>query len=202
LANSGKLCEISRVRQSYTGPFMQKPNSSTGLLIVLELGAEWPSALLAELSAARPLGARRVFAQQESEPPAAFAARLSEQLDGLFARGTSLGATVVACSERLDQAARGARAELGRTVASVMARGAGGPLLLTACDRNEGRSRATLLALESELIAEWRSAAIETKLRFAGDAASPVTSSVVPAKAEAKTRRARGAGKDGARRVA
>ena len=48
---------------------MQKQVSSNGLLIVVELGAEWPSALQAELA----VPARRVFAQEESESCAAFA---------------------------------------------------------------------------------------------------------------------------------
>jgi hypothetical protein len=75
-----------------------------------------------------------------------------------------------------------------------MAGGTGGRLLLTASDRNQGRSRAALTALESELRAEWQSAAIELKLRFANDAATPLTV------AQPKARR--GSGKDRARRVA
>jgi hypothetical protein len=179
---------------------MQKPTSSAGLLIVVELGAEWPSVVHAELSSAAPSGARRVFAQEESESPAAFAARVGAHLDGLSARGASLGSAVIACSERLDDGARSARAELGRAVAGAMARGTGGRLLLTASDRNQGRSRAALSALESELCAEWQSAAVELSLRFANDSRTPLTSA--QPKAEAKARRARGSGKDRVRRVA
>jgi hypothetical protein len=179
---------------------MQKPTSSAGLLIVLELGAEWPSALPAELSAALPNGARRVLAQEESESPAAFAARVGAQLDGLFARGAPLGSAVIACSERLDHSARSARADLARAAAGAMAGGAGGCLLLSASDRNQGRSRAALSALESDLRAEWQSAAVELTLRFANESAPPLT--VAEPKAEAKARRARGSGKERARRVA
>ena len=179
---------------------MQKPTSSAGPLIVVELGAEWPSVLQAELSSVAPSGARRVLAQEESESPAAFAARVGAELDGLFARGAALGSAVIACSERLDDSARSARADLARAAAGAMAGGTGGRLLLTASDRNQGRSRAALSALESELRAEWQSAAVELKLRFANDAAIPLT--VAQPQAEAKPRRARGSGKDRARRVA
>ncbi len=178
---------------------MQKPTSSAGLLIVVELGAEWPSVLQAELSSVAPSGAR-VLAQEESESPAAFAARVGAELAGLFARGASLGSAVIACSERLDDSARSARADLARAAAAVMAGGTGGRLLLTASDRNQGRSRAALTTLESELRAEWQSAAVELRLRFANDAATPLT--VAQPRAEAKPRSARGSGKDRARRVA
>jgi hypothetical protein len=180
---------------------MQKPTSSAGLLIVVELGAEWPGLLQAELSSSAGLsGARRVLAQGESESPAAFATRVGAQLDALFARGASLGGAVIACSERLDDDARTARADLARAAAGAMAGGTGGRLLLTASDRNQGRSRVVLTALESKLRAEWQSAAVELKLRFANDAGTPLT--VAPPKAEAKVRRARGSAKDRARRVA
>ena len=173
---------------------MHKPISS-GLLMVVELGAEWPSTSQAELVAA----GRRVFAQEESEAPAAFAARVGEQLDGLFARGVALGSALIACSERLDEPARSARAELARVVAGALARGTGGLLLLTATDRNEGRSRAALLALQGELAVEWQSAAIETRLRFGDEVAAVTSPSDV--KTSAKSSSGRG-GKDGARRVA
>ncbi|MEO8899980.1 MAG: hypothetical protein ABI488_00335 [Polyangiaceae bacterium] len=174
---------------------MQKPISS-GLLIVVEQGAEWPSTSQAELVAS----GRRVFAQEDSEAPAAFAARVGEQIDGLFARGIALGSAVLACSERLDEPARSARADLARAVASAMARATGGWLLLTASDRNDGRSRAALTALHCELAVEWRSAAIENRLRF-GDELDVATTPATP-KVSSKSSRGRGPGKDGARRVA
>src|SRR3954466_1039964 len=120
---------------------MQKSSLSEGQLIVVELGAEWPSAVLAATSSAR-----RVLVQDESEPPAAFAVRVGEQLNALQARGVALSSAVVACSERLDQDAQGARAEVARAAASSLARGRGGNLELVATDRNEGRSRPALSA--------------------------------------------------------
>lgn len=173
---------------------MQKPISS-GLLMVVELGAEWPSAVQAELAAS----SLRVVAQEESEAPAAFAARVSEQLEGLFARGIALHSAVLACSERLDEVARHARADVSRALASALSRSTAGLLLLAASDRNQGRSRAALAALQQDLAREWQSAAIETQVRF-GDEVPPMTSSP-EAQASAKSNRRRN-GKDGARRVA
>ena len=178
---------------------MQKQVSSNGLLIVLELGAEWPSSMQAELTAP----ARRVIAQEESESCAAFARRVGEQLDNLFARGVTLGTAFIVCNERLDEAARAARAELARTAASALARGTGGSLQLIAADRNEGRSSALLTKLQLELAAEWQSAAVVTALRFAGEAASALSPEPSAPSSEPSARSAkRGGGKDGARRVA
>ena len=172
---------------------MQKPRSSEGQLIVVELGAEWPSAALAAAS-----NARRVLAQGESESPTAFAVRVGEQLNALQARGATLGGAVIACSERLDERARTARAELARAAASSLARTQGGELVLVATDRNEGRSRAALSGLVGELQKEWHSAAVVTTLRFGADLVEPAAAS-----AEAKSRTgARRGRKDGARRVA
>jgi hypothetical protein len=174
---------------------MQKSISQTGFLMVVELGAEWPGAVQAELSAQT--SARRVLAQEESESPAAFAARVAERLDGLFARGVSLGMVVIACSERVDDAARAARAELARATASALGRGTGGRLLLTACDRNQGHARAALTTLAKELAVAWQSAAIETKLLFADEALASGASR--EAESAARTNSQRGPGKDGAR---
>jgi hypothetical protein len=169
-------------------------------LIVVELGAEWPSAPQPELYALGEGGARRVLAQEESESPVAFAARVGTQLDGLCARGATLGGVVLACSERLDAVAQSARVELGRAAAGAMARGTGGRLLLSVSDRNQGRSRSVMGALEHELRSEWRSAAVEVKLHLASDP-SPRPAAAEP-KLAAKARRARGSTKERARRVA
>ena len=183
---------------------MQKPSLSDAQLIVVELGAEWPTAALTSSPSTR-----RVLAQDESESPATFAVRAAEQLNGLQARGVALGGAVLACSERLDPHAQSARAELGRALASALARSRGGELDLVASDRNEGRSRAALSGLVSELSKEWQSAAVVTTLRF-GTARLEASADSDEASGEAKSRTAarRGAptrdgkGKDGSRRVA
>ena len=171
---------------------MQKQASSEGQLIVLELGAEWPS-----LSAEFPSSARRVFAQADTESPAAFAVRVGEQLSGLLARGVTLGSAIVACNERLDEHAQGARAELARAAASALAHARGGSLLLAVSDRNDGRSRAAFSVLHSELSKEWQNASVQASLRFGGE---PATVEADEPKTAAGARRTRG--KDGARRVA
>ena len=167
---------------------MQKPLSSESQLIVVELGAEWPSASLVALP-----NARRVLAQDEGESPAAFAIRVAEQLNGLLARGVALANAVIACSERLDQHAQGARSDLARSAASALARARGGALTLSASDRNEGRSRAAFSALHGELTREWQSAGVLAQLRFGDEANSEP-------KSRTGARRTRS--KDSTRRVA
>jgi hypothetical protein len=174
---------------------MQKSSLSEAQLIVVELGAEWPSAALTTTSSAR-----RVLVQDESESPAAFAVRVGEQLNALQARGIALDGAVLACSERLDQHAQGARAEVARAAASSLARQQGGRLELVATDRNEGRSRPALSALVSELTREWQSAAVVAKLRFASELQNGEGQQPTP-EAKSRTGSRREKGKD-ARRVA
>ena len=173
---------------------MQEPMSSESQLFVVELGAEWPSALLGSSS-----GARRVLTQEESESPAAFAVRVGEQVTGLLARGIAFGSALLCCSERLDPHAQGARVELARAAASALARGHGGDLLLFAADRNEGRSRPVLSALVGELAKEWQSAAVAARLRFSGD---EIDTGEAKSRTGSRRGRAPGPGKDGTRRVA
>ena len=174
---------------------MQKPSSTEGLLIVLELGAEWPS--LSGAEAATPAGSRRVIAQEEGETATAFAARVGEQLHGLFARGVALRLAIIACSERIDALACTSRADLARATASALARTRGGSLVLAAVDRNEGRSRAPLSTLLAELVPEWQTAAVQVSLRFGGDA---TTESLSDPKSRTSSKRARP--RDSSRRVA
>ena len=169
---------------------MQKSLSSESQVIVVELGAEWPSASLAA-----PPSARRVLAQDEAESLAAFAVRVAEQLNGSMARGARLTSAVIACSERLDERAQGARADLVRALASALAHARGGNLTLSASDRNEGRSRAAFSALYGELAQEWQSAGVLTKLRF-GDDDAAIT------EPKSRTGSRGGRGKDSSRRVA
>ncbi|HYP77175.1 MAG TPA: hypothetical protein VER12_14500 [Polyangiaceae bacterium] len=142
---------------------MQKLTSSEGLLIVVELGAEWPAS---EIECSRNAKARRVLAQDETESPAAFALRVSEQLGSSFPGGVALGGVIVACSERLDLHAQAGRAELARIAASTLGRSGGGSLSFVASDRNGGRSKPSLSSLLAELIRQWQSAGVEVKLSF------------------------------------
>lgn len=177
---------------------MQETKSSVAQLFVVELGAEWPAALLGSAQ-----GTRRVLAQDEAESPAAFAARVGEQVTGLLARGVALDGAALCCSERLDANAQGARVELARAVASALARGRGGELLVFASDRNEGRSRPVLTGLVAELTKEWASAAVTPRLRFSGD---EIDATAAEPKSRTASRRGRtttpAPGKNGVRRVA
>jgi hypothetical protein len=141
---------------------MTKRKSSEGVLIVVELGADWPS--LPEVR--EPAAGRRVLAQAEGESPAAFGARVAEQIDRVFARGVLLATAIVACNERLDDAAQRARADLARTAMGVMARERAGKLLLSTSERSSGRLRHALSSLASELSDEWRRAAVQASVRF------------------------------------
>jgi hypothetical protein len=142
---------------------MQKLTSSEGLLIVVELGAEWPAS---EIEASRNAKARRVLAQDETESPAVFALRVAEQLSSSFPSGVGVASVVVACSERIDADAQGGRAELARGLASALARAGGGSLSFVACDRNDARSKPGLSALLGEVTRQWQSAGVEVKLSF------------------------------------
>jgi hypothetical protein len=140
---------------------MQK-RRSTGMLILVELGADWPEM---ELRA----GGRRVLSQGEGETPADFALRVSSQLEGLFGRGVSLNTTVLACNERLDDAARHARRELVRAVLGAMPVRRGSHLYLSAAERSSSRLRAALSVLATDLASEWAGSGLETSVRFGDD---------------------------------
>ncbi len=169
---------------------MTKRKSSGGVLIVVELGAEWPS--LAEIR--DPAGGRCVLAQEEGESPSGFAARVGEQLDGLFARGVPLTTAVVACNERLDESARRARSELARSAMGVMAKQRSGSLLLSASERSSGRLRHALSLLAAELGGEWQRAEVVATVRF-GDEPAAATPSDMSVRVGASRR-------DGGRKVA
>lgn len=167
-----------------------KRKSSGGVLIVVELGADWPS-----FPESREPAARRVLAQEEGEGPAAFSARVADQLDGLFARGVALTTAVLACNERLDEAAQRARADLARTALGAMARRQSGSLLLTASERQSGRLRHALSALVGELGDEWQRARVTAKVRFGEEhAAQRASDTAIPVSAQAR--------KDSSRKVA
>ena len=177
---------------------MQKLSSSEGLLIVMELGAEWPAS---EVEASRNAKARRVLAQDETESPAAFALRVAEQLSSSFPSGVALGSVVVACSERIDEHAQGSRAELARSAASALSRAGGGSLLFVACDRNDARAKPALSTLLGEIIRQWQSAGVEVKLSFG----QPALGLAEEAAADPKSRtgaRTSAPVKDSVRRVA
>ena len=178
---------------------MKKLTSSEGLLIVMELGAEWPAS---EIETARNAKAKRVLAQDETESPAAFAARVSEQLGSPFPSGVVLGSVVVACSERIDESAQSGRAELVRIVANALARARGGSLTFVACDRNSARSKSTFSSLSAEATRQWQSKGVEVKLSFGESALALTEGESSTTAAEKSSTRTSAPVKDSVRRVA
>lgn len=176
---------------------MKKVNSSEGLLIVVELGAEWPAS---EIEAARSAKTRRVLAQDETESPAAFAQRVSEQLASSFPKGVAFASAVVACSERIDAHAQGGRAELALSLASALSRAGGGSLSFVTCDRNDARSKPAFSTLLAELTRKWQSAGVEVKLSF-GQAPLALTEGAAEGATRANARPSARV-KDAVRRVA
>jgi hypothetical protein len=177
---------------------MQKLTLSEGLLVVVELGAEWPTS---ELEAARSAKARRVLAQDETESPAVFALRVAEQLGSSFPSGIALGNVVVACSERIDAHAQSGRAELARITAGALGRAGGGSLTFVACDRNGSRSKPAFSTLLAEVTRQWQSAGVEVKLSI-GQSSLALSESVAVDPASKSGVRSSAPVKDAVRRVA
>ncbi len=128
-----------------------------GVLVVVELGSEWPT--LQEDGAVR-----RVMTQAEGEAPAAFAERVANGLDGLFGRGIQLSTVAIACNERVDEAADAARRKLAGLSLGAMAKNKAGRVCLTTSPRSGGRLRHSLAALARGLHDEWRTAGLEVSV--------------------------------------
>ena len=151
---------------------MRKRNSSgstgRGLLVIVELGGEWPGLMKADVSA------RRVVTQHEGEAPTAFAERVAASLDSLFGRGIQLSTVALACNERLDDSADTARRKIGSLVLGSMAKHKTGRFSFTASPRSSGRLRHALSALSRGLFDEWRTAGLEISVEFGDAISSPV----------------------------
>lgn len=132
-------------------------NQASGVLVLMELGAEWPGITLSD-------GARRVLSQLDGETPAQFAARAAGQLDSLFGRGIPLGKLVLACNERIDAQAETARRKLSGLALGAMAKQKTGKVCLTASERSSARLRQALTSLSQGLFDEWRTAGLEVKV--------------------------------------
>jgi hypothetical protein len=153
---------------------MRRKVSETGLLVVVELGAEWPGLMQADTSA------RRVLAQDEGEPPTQFAERVASCLDGLFGRGIGLATVALACNERVDDLAASARRRLCGLTLGALAQRKGGKLYLTASARSSGRLRHALSGLAQGLAEEWAPAGLEVSVEFEEESRSSVTAAPAP----------------------
>jgi hypothetical protein len=123
---------------------MQKAPKRMGLLIAVELGAEWPEGL-----AERAGAVRRVVAQAEGETPEAFAVRLGAVAGRLFPPRVELRDAVLACNERTDPGASIARRTIGSALLERI--GPSGTLMFVAGPRAGGRLRHSLSALAIDL---------------------------------------------------
>jgi hypothetical protein len=140
--------------------------TACGVLISVELGAEFPSLRHVEGSLSR------VLAQTEGESPAAFAERVANSLDGLFGRGVPLGQLALACNERIDDAALAARRKLAGFALGAMAKQRTGKAYFTTAAGSSGRLRHALSALAQGLSEEWRTADLEVSVDFGDEARS------------------------------
>jgi hypothetical protein len=130
-----------------------------GFLIVVELGAEWPS-VPAEASA------RRVVSQVDGESPEAFAERIVTGFEALFGRGIPLSTLALACNERTDEVVENARRKLASLALGATAKHKSGRVFLTASSRSSGRLRHALSGLARGLFDEWRTAGLEVTVDF------------------------------------
>ena len=153
---------------------MRKKVTGSGLLVVVELGGEWPGLMKADASA------RRVLTQLEGESPAQFSERVAGSIDGLFGRGIKLSTVSLACNERLDDAADAARRMLCAVALGAMAKERAGRLFLTASGRSSGRLHHALSSLAQGLSAEWDSAGLEVSVEFGEETRSSVTAAPAP----------------------
>ena len=154
---------------------MRKRPNGPGLLIVVELGGDWPSWALTDASA------RRVLAQAEGETPAVFADRVASSLDGLFGKGIKLTTVALACNERIDDSADAARRKLAGLALGAMAKHQAGKVYLTASPHCSGRLRHSLSSLAQGLHQEWCTAGLEASVelgeeRGSGPLAAPFVS--------------------------
>jgi hypothetical protein len=149
-----------------------------GLLVIVELGGEWPQLAVRQAAA----GPRRVVVQVDGETPSEFADRVANSLDRLFERGIKLDTVALASNQRLDEEAERARRKVASLALGRMAiaKHMSGRVVLTAPLRS-GRTRHALSALAHDLSEEWRTAGLEVSVSLDGQCPpTPVTSAFTP----------------------
>jgi len=145
---------------------MRRVKKRPGLLVAVEIGAEWP----ARAVVARGETVRRVVSQREGETPEAFAARLGSLTGGLFASDVALRGAILACNERTDPTALLARRTLGAFLLERL--GPLGTLVFAAGERAGGRLRHVLSALAIDLAPD---ASANVTVHFAAEASGVET---------------------------
>jgi hypothetical protein len=141
---------------------MRKRKPISGILVLVELGAEWP-AWVQSLAAS----GRRVFSQVEGESPDAFGDRVAEEVSRFGERGVPLKVATVACNERCDDAAMLARSKMGSAILSALVHKhpRDARLFLSASARS-GRVRHALSTLASELCGSFDLPGERVSVRF------------------------------------
>lgn len=149
---------------------MPSESASTGLLVMLELGAVWPAWLVDNY----PTALRRVLVQLEGEAPAHFAARAGAMAGSLFPRSAPLGLALLSCNLRSDEVASNARRELGRVLLARAAR-PGARLMLCTAEHASERSKRALVQVATELD-RGRGLEARVSVRFRSELRAPLAS--------------------------
>lgn len=143
------------------------PKGVAGTLVIVELGATWPSWLVEGI----PHGSCRVIAELEGEGPKAFAERAKGVAASLFPRGLELALIAVACNERADEAAVAARRDFAQL---LTARGSRSTRVAFAATEDAGeRLRNSLASLTASLDNGRLQRRVSVRLRSAGEPSSP-----------------------------
>jgi len=139
-------------------------------LVVVELGAAWPTTLVASR------GGCRVVAEIEGEGPLGFAARVDDFVASAFPRSAFVVRAVLACNLRADQTAEAARRAVAESLLSRL--GTSGVLTFCASHGAGERFRRRLGDLVAELAGPAGSGRVQTYLgdEDAARASGPRTS--------------------------
>jgi hypothetical protein len=137
--------------RSFKSEPMPEQIHSRANVVVVELGAPWPAALVGR-DAGRPAGSTcRVLSEVEGEGPLAFAARVEDFVAQAVPRGTEVALAVVACNQRADETAEVARRALCECLLARVTKG--GTLFFSAADATSERFRRRLLDLVGDFTA-------------------------------------------------
>ena len=144
---------------------MLRKNVKSGVLVIVELGAEWPS-WVSELA-----GFRRVLTQEEGEAPEAFAARARSTERSLFPKSVAEKSVALLCNERTDAAAMTSRVAMASHF--LDARNGLGRAFFAAQSSSSGRLRHALSNVVTEL-GQAHEGRVAVRFGSDRDAAGPV----------------------------
>jgi hypothetical protein len=137
---------------------------TNAVIVVMETGSEWP----AWVRQCRP-GSNAVITQQERETPQQLAARVIDRAEA----DASVELWVIACNERVDEAAIAERRSAASALLGAMARRGHGSLLFSVSRRSSGRVRHALSAIASDLAQTWEGSGVLVSVRFGVEVPEP-----------------------------